>query len=436
MESLKPYDTVEVKIKKDNKITTISGIVMPKEEGDAKNEICIRMENGYKIGLILDKNTTVKKTGHVKETPATETKLENTSGKNNQKILFISTGGTIASKIDYKTGAVIAKFTARELEEKVPQLKEIARPEAKTIFSEMSENLTPKHWEIIAKEIASNLNRNDIAGIILMHGTDTLGYTASALSFILKDIGKPVCIVGAQRSSDRGSSDTFMNLICASHVAVGNFAGVFCVMHANTDDDYCAVIKGTRARKMHSSRRDAFKSINEKPVAFVWENGKIKSISKSKKRDNNLKTTIAGNFSSDVMLIKTYPGLNPNVIDFAIKNSIQGIVIEGTGLGHTCTVRKNNFLPYFKKCAKLKIPVIMTTQTVYGRTNPNVYSAARYIAETGVIYVEDCISETAYVKLRWVLSQTKDIKEIEKLMKENVAGEIEERSEIIDYEMK
>ena len=432
MESLKPYDTVEVKIKKNSKTTTISGIVMRKEEADAKNEICIRMENGNKMGLILDKNTTIKKTGHVKETPTTENNPNKSPNKNNQKILFISTGGTIASKIDYKTGGVIAKFTARELEEKVPQLKEIAQPEAKTIFSEMSENLTPKHWKIIAKEIALNINRNDIAGIILMHGTDTLGYTASALSLILKDIGKPVCIVGAQRSSDRGSSDTFMNLICASHVAVGNFAGVFCVMHANTDDNYCSAIIGTRARKMHSSRRDAFKSINENPIAFVYPNGKIKNITNSKKRDNNLNTKIAGNFDSDVMLIKTYPGLNPNIIDFAIKNSVKGIVIEGTGLGHTCTIGKNNFLPYFKKCAKLKIPVIMTTQTVWGRTNPCVYSAARYIRETGVIYVEDCISETAYVKLRWVLSQTKDIKEIENLMTKNIAGEISERSDIIE----
>ncbi|MCK5476588.1 MAG: Glu-tRNA(Gln) amidotransferase subunit GatD [Candidatus Aenigmarchaeota archaeon] len=434
MESLKPYDTIEVKIKKDNKTTIIKGIVMPKEEDDAKNEICIRMENGYKTGLILDKNTTVKKTGHVNETPTTIKKSENTPDKNNQKILFISTGGTIASKIDYKTGAVIAKFTARELEEKVPQLKEIAQPEAKTIFSEMSENLTPKHWETIAKEIALNLKRKDIAGVIIMHGTDTLGYTASALSFILKDIGKPVCIVGAQRSSDRGSSDTFMNLICASHIAVGNFAGVFCVMHANTDDNYCSVIKGTRARKMHSSRRDAFKSINENPVAYVWQDGKIKNITNSKKRDNNLQTKIVGNLRPEVMLIKTYPDLNPSVIDYAIQNKTCGIIIEGTGLGHVCTKGENNFLPYFKKCAKLNIPVIMTTQTVYGRTNPYVYSALRHIADTSVIYAEDMISETAYIKLKWVLSQTKDMHEIKKMMLNNFAGEISERSEIVDDE--
>ncbi|MCK5176876.1 MAG: Glu-tRNA(Gln) amidotransferase subunit GatD, partial [Candidatus Aenigmarchaeota archaeon] len=275
---------------------------------------------------------------------------------------------------------------------------------------------------------------NDIAGIILMHGTDTLGYTASALSLILKDIGKPVCVVGAQRSSDRGSSDTFMNLICASHVAVGNFAGVFCVMHANTDDNYCSVIKGTRARKMHSSRRDAFKSINENPVAYVWQDGKIKNITNSKKRDNNLQTKIVGNLRPEVMLIKTYPGLNPNIIDFALKSGVQGIIIEGTGLGHTCTIGEKSFLPYFEKCAKLGIPVIMTTQTIHGRTNHFVYSAARHITDTGVIYAEDMISETAYTKLKWILSQTNNITKIKEMMLTNFAGEISERSEIVNEE--
>ena len=432
MDSLKPYDKVEVKIKKRKKTTIINGIIMPKEEDDTKNEICIRMKSGYKIGLILDKNIIVKKTGYIKEIQTTEKESKKISSTGRKKILFISTGGTIVSKIDYKTGGVIAKFTAKEVEEKIPLLKKIAKTETKTVFSKMSENLTPKDWKRIAKEIKININREEISGIILMHGTDTLGYTASALSFILQDIGKPICLVGAQRSSDRGSSDTFMNLICASHVATMDFAGVFCVMHANTDDDYCAIIKGTRVRKMHSSRRDAFKSINEMPVALVWENGKIKNINKTNKRASNLKTKIIGNFNPDVMLIKNYPGLNPKIINYALQNQVKGIIIEGTGLGHICTAGKNNFLPYFKKCAELNVPVIMTTQTIYGRTNPHVYSAARYIAETGVIYAEDMIGETAYIKLRWVLSQTDKKKEIEKLMKKNIAGEISNRSEIID----
>ena len=411
---------------------TIKGTIMPKQEDDKKNEICIRRQDGYKMGIKLRENINIEEIDKLKNQKLKEEKNKITYDITKPKVLIISTGGTIASKIDYKTGAVIAKFTANDLVEKIPELINIAQMEAINVFNEMSENFTSSHWQKIAEVIYKNINREKISGIILMQGTDTLSYTASALSFLLNKLGKPVCIVGSQRSIDRGSSDAFMNLVCASHFAISDFAGVFCIMHATMNDDFCFAIRGTRVKKMHSSRRDAFKSINEMPIAKIYPKGNIQILNKKyNKRNNNLNTELNGNLNPEVMLIKTYPGLNPNIIDFAIEKKIKGIVLEGTGLGHCCTKGKNNFLPFFEKCKKKNIPVIMTTQTIYGRVNAYVYSALRILEKAGLIYAEDMISEVAYIKLKWVLSQENNLNEVKKLMLINVADEISERSEII-----
>lgn len=129
--------------------------------------------------------------------------------------------------------------------------------------------MKPKHWIKIAHEVAKSLNSGD-SGVVVAHGTDTMGYTAAALSFMLRDLGKPVILVGAQRSSDRPSSDAAMNLICSVRMSTSDVAEVMVVMHGETGDTYCLAHRGTKVRKMHTSRRDAFRSINDVPIAKVW----------------------------------------------------------------------------------------------------------------------------------------------------------------------
>ena len=268
-----------------------------------------------------------------------ENEIEKNYENEEKTISILGTGGTIASKIDYKTGGVYASFSPSDIVAQVPELKNIANIRAREVMRIMSEDITPNDWKIIAREVAKELNSNS-TGVIITHGTDTMHYTAAALSFMLRELKKPVVLVGAQRSSDRGSSDAFINLICASHfVAKSNVAEVCIVMHENMNDLACVAIRGCRARKMHTSRRDAFKPINDKPIARITPDGKIEMLSNNYRTCKNEKPYVIldDKIEEKVALIKMYPGVDARIIDFYIRNGYKGFVIEATGLGHVST---------------------------------------------------------------------------------------------------
>jgi len=263
-------------------------------------------------------------------------------------------------------------------------------------------------------------------------GTDTLHIVAAALSFFLKDLNKPVLITASQRSVDRGSSDAFMNLICSVTAAAKfNAAEVMTCLHGTTNDDYCLLIRGTKVRKMHTSRRDAFRPINELPLAKVFENGEIEIVNDNFKSRNDSKVKVQDKFEEKTALIQIYPGMDPGVLDYYIDKGIKGIVLAATALGHVPTDKSPlNILPKIKKAIDKKIPVIISTQTLYGRVHPYVYTNLRKLSlQLNCIFVEDTMPEVAYVKLGWVLGQTNDPDEIRKLMTTNIAGEITERTE-------
>jgi glutamyl-tRNA(Gln) amidotransferase subunit D len=335
-------------------------------------------------------------------------------------VTIIGTGGTIASKIDYKTGAVHPSFTTSELTNAIPELSKIANIKTKLLFNILSENMTPEHWKDIAKAVAEELNQG-ASGVVVAHGTDTLGYTSAALSFMLQNLEKPVVLVGSQRSSDRPSSDSSLNLVSAVKVATSDIGEVVALMHGSSSDDFCSIHKGTKVRKLHSSRRDAFKSVNAKPIGTVQD---VINFDEDYRKRGKGKVEVNDKLEEKVALVKIYPGIKSEVLDYYIDN-YNGIVLEGTGLGHV----PEDLLKSIEKAEKKKVPIVMTTQTLYGRIDMKVYSTGRELISRGVISGEDMLPETAYVKLMHVLGSTSDLEEIKEKMQTNIAGEIGDRTE-------
>jgi glutamyl-tRNA(Gln) amidotransferase subunit D len=340
------------------------------------------------------------------------------------KVALISTGGTIASIIDYRTGGVHAALSANDLYVSVPELADYASIDPEVLMSEYSENLRPEHWTSIAERIVEKIKTKKYRGIVVSHGTDTMHYTAAALSFALQKLPVPVVLVGAQRSSDRPSSDAALNLLGATIFATkSEYAGVFVAMHGGTSDDIIACHRGLRVRKNHTSRRDAFESIDMTPAAFVRNN----EIEMQHKDQNKLDKVFSGRafevktrFEKRVILLKYYPGFEPTLIEHAINVGYRGIIIEGTGLGH---VGKQCF-PALKKAVDAGIMVCMTSQCIWGHVRMTVYDTGRDLLDIGVIPLSDMISETATVKAMWALANSKDVEDAKKIMQENLAGEI------------
>jgi len=280
-----------------------------------------------------------------------------------------------------------------------------------------------RDWAKIAKIAVKELNDNNVRGVIVTHGTDFLHYTSSALSFMLRKIGKPVVLTYSQRSSDRGSSDARLNLLCAARAAISDIAEVMLVGHATTNDDFCYALPGTKCRKMHTSRRDTFKAINAKPLAKIWID-RIEPITGYKKRQKQ-KTELDAVFEEKVALIKFYPGQNPDILDYYAKKGYKGIVIEMSGLGHVITEGKKSWIPKLKSLIAKDIVICAAPQTLYGRLDSYVYSPGRELEKIGVLYLGDILPETALVKLGYVLGhkEWKTKEKIKEMMLENIAGE-------------
>ena len=391
------------------------GVLMPHHEFSDEDIITIKLKNGYNIGIAIDQNTEIKLIEKHKETMKETKTIPHDLKK--PTVSIIGTGGTIACYVDYRTGAVHPATNAQELAFSVPEIFDICNVKANVAFQMFSENLEVSHWKTLAKEVAKELNGGS-HGVVIPHGTDTLGYTAAALSFMLKNLSGPVVLVGAQRSSDRPSSDAAQNLIAAVTVAAKSDIGeVVVVMHGETSDTYTTIHRGTKVRKFHTSRRDAFKTVNEMPLGKI-EDGEIKVDGKYKKKSSG-KVTVDDKMEEDIGIVYSYPGLKPEDIP-----NKKGIVFVGTGLGHA----PEKTFARIKQLIKNGTAIVMTSQCIFGRINMRVYSAGRDLIKAGVISGEDMLPETAFVKLMWALAHEKNRDEIEKLMTTNIAGEISERT--------
>jgi glutamyl-tRNA(Gln) amidotransferase subunit D len=412
------------------KITTedaeITGLVMPRYESANEEYIVIKLESGYNTGIHVGKIKSITKLSKVTSTstvryyhiPADKPK------QNLPKVALISTGGTIASTIDYRTGGVHAALSANDLYVSVPELADYASIDPEVLMSEYSENLRPEHWTSIAERIVEKIKTKKYRGIVISHGTDTMHYTAAALSFALQNLPVPVVLVGAQRSSDRPSSDAPLNLLGATiFAAESKYAGIFVAMHAGTSDDTIACHVGTRVRKNHTSRRDAFESIDMNPVAVV-KNNEIEVQKKDQKGPlevfSDKPFEVKTRFDDRVILLKYYPGFDPTLIEHAVNAGYMAIVFEGTGLGH---VGKQCF-PALKKAVDAGLMVCMASQCVWGRVRMTVYDTGRDLLDIGLVPLSDMISETATVKAMWALANSEDVEDAKKIMQENLAKEI------------
>ncbi len=416
-----------IRITKDGEV--YEGILIPRSEYGDEKHIVIKIKSGYNIGTRITPNTKIQKIG-VGAKPAFAAPPQPPQNPELPKVVIISTGGTIASRVDYRTGAVRPALTASDLYSVVPELATIAQIDAQILFSIFSENITPSHWTQIAETVAQQISEG-ADGIVIAHGTDTLGYTAAALSFALQNLPVPVLLVGSQRSADRPSSDAATNLIGAVFSAAhAPFAEVAVAMHETLSDTTTAIHRGTKVRKCHTSRRDTFKSVNTQPIAKIQDQKITMQTENYRKRDKSRKLILKPEFNEKVALLKFYPSMNPQIINWLAENDYKGIILEGTGLGHV----GNYCHETLKKAIKKGILIAMTSQCIWGRVNMNVYDTGRDLLEIGVIPLEDMLAETALVKLMWIFGQTNNVEEAKQMLKTNIAGEISPRTSLGDID--
>jgi len=417
----KPGDKVRVKTA-DGEYT---GILMPAPQLLKTKSILLKMPNGYNMGLDWERVERVDVVEKYNVPKQKGGEPQHVSGK--PVIAILSTGGTISSKVDYRTGGVYASYTASELMQSMPELSDKVNLKTEAIMNVMSEDMTPDNWVGMAEAVIKHLN-SGVSGVVLTHGTDTMHYSSAALSFLLHDVSKPVVFTGAQRSVDRGSSDAFLNLRCSIALAASDFAGVSLVMHGSMEDNFCFAHSGVRVRKMHTSRRDAFKSINAKPLGKLSHEGVVEFTSEQRKRSEG-ECSIDCSFIDKVAFIKVSTAIDPGFVDYFVDKGVHGIVFEGTALGHVPTSGKGrSLIPSIERAGDKGIVMAMTTQCLYGRVNPFVYSNLREVSSRGVIYCEDMLPEVAYVKMMWALAKSRDLGGVGGIMLTNFVGEISERS--------
>lgn len=395
-----------------------TGIVMPSRS----DKIVLKLKSGYNVGLALDGAGV-----EVLEAPPQPPKPARKAHPQDPglpKVTILSTGGTIASRVDYRTGAVSSQFTADDILDAIPELTAMANFSGRVLSMIFSEDMDPATWQSLARACHEEI-RNGADGIIVTHGTDTLSYTAAALAFMVRS-PVPIVLVGAQRSSDRPSSDNAMNMICAAAVATSDIAGVTVVMHGETSDDFCYVHRGTKARKLHTSMRTAFRSVNVPPIAKVdYAARKITPLSGYVKRGEEELRLMDG-MESKCALVKFYPGMPPDIVDYYREKGYRGLVLEGTGLGHVST----KWMAALGKAVGSGMSVVMTSQCINGRICDRVYSTGIDLLGAGVIEGEDMLPETALVKLMWALGREKGPEGVKKAMQTDIAGEIRWRSTI------
>ena len=394
---------------------TYTGILMPRYETSDDSHVVLKLKSGYNVGIELDEIKNIEKMS----SPEEKREMSNVKKTDSSlpKILLLSTGGTIASKVDYRTGAVTPALTAADLNDAVPEIANIANIDAEVLFSEYSENLQPEHWIETAKKIESIVNLG-YKGVIVAHGTDTMHYSSAFLSFALSGLKIPVVFVGSQRSSDRPSSDAALNLIAATRfITQTDVNGVYIAMHHNESDDTISCHLGTRVRKNHTSKRSAFDTVGNDPAFLILDEKIIKNYTNEFFKDQTFNPR--PNIDTRVALVKYHPGYEPKQIDTLIDLGFKAIIFEGTGLGHVGKTMYNAV----KKASERGLFLGMTSQCIDGRVRMTVYESGRDLLELGIIPLENMIPEVALVKTMWALGNSDDNNDLKKLLLENIASE-------------
>jgi glutamyl-tRNA(Gln) amidotransferase subunit D len=398
------------------------GVILPRSEIADDRHIVLKMWNGYNIGVAAEHVEAVRETGY-KEAHYKIPESEFPTDPGKPRVTLFGTGGTIASRLDYRTGAVIPAFTPGELYGAVPELADICNLRTEKLFGIFSENMGPEQWTTTATAIGREI-RAGVDGIVIGHGTDTMHHTAAILSFMVQNSPVPIVLVGSQRSSDRPSSDAAFNLRCAAFTAAhSDVAEVVVCMYGPTSDQYNLLHRGTRVRKMHSSYRSTFRTVGDVPIGRVSPEKVEPLRADYRRRRTDRDVVVDTAFEERVAIVYYYPNMHPDMIESLIDRDYRGIVIAGTGLGH---VNKPLYEP-LRRARDRGIAVYMTVQTLWGYVQMFVYDTGRDLMERGVVPAGNMLPEVAYVKLCWALGHTRDLDEVRRIMLTPVAGEITER---------
>ena len=398
------------------------GLILPRSETADEFHIVLKIPVGYNIGIAAKRIQAINILGR-KEAHYKIPEKEFPYDPKKPRVKLLGTGGTIASRLDYRTGAVIPAFSPGELYGSVPELADICNLETEKLYGVFSENMGPDQWIGLAEAIGREIEKG-VQGIVIGHGTDTMHHTSAILSFMVQDSPVPIVMVGSQRSSDRPSSDAAFNLInSVTTAAISDIAEVMVCMFGPTSDLYGLLHRGTRVRKMHSSYRSTFRTIGDIPIATVSREKvtPLREDYKRRRNDNNVKVNAV--FDDRVAIVYYYPNMKPDMIDSLIDNGYKGIVIAGTGLGHV----NKPLYPALKRAQEKGVAVYMTVQTLWGYVQMYVYDTGRDMMELGVIPAANMLPEVAYVKLGWALGQTDDLDKVKEIMLTPIAGEITER---------
>ncbi|HPD64963.1 MAG TPA: Glu-tRNA(Gln) amidotransferase subunit GatD [Bacteroidia bacterium] len=429
LEILKRFNArVWAQVEIDSTRGLFKGTILPRAENTDDEHIVLKIITGYNIGIDINTINNIVETGYKKAVYQIPLK-DFPYSKEKPNVKLFGTGGTIASRLDYRTGAVIPAFTPGELYGAVPELADICNLTTEKLFAVFSENMGPEQYKKLAIAIGNEIEKG-IDGIIIGHGTDTLHYTAAALSFMVQNPPVPIILVGSQRSSDRPSSDAALNLMHAATAAGhGQIAEVLVNMFGPTSDEYGFLHRGTRVRKMHSSYRSTFRTIGDTPVATVNRQGvfPIKKDFKPRRKDRNV--TIMPYFEERVTMIYYYTNMNPDIIDSLVDMGYKGIIIIGTGLGHV----NKPLYPAIERANKKGVAIYMTVQTLWGYVHMFVYDTGRDLMAKGVIPLENMIPETAYIKLGWALGQTSDLEKVKEIMLTPICDDITPREPYNGY---
>jgi len=404
------------------------GTILPRSENDDTFHIVLKIPTGYNVGIDTHTVLDMVEKGYKKANyKIPEKEFPYTEGL--PKVKLFGTGGTIASRLDYRTGAVIPAFTPGELYGAVPELADICNLTTEKLFAVFSENMGPEQYKKLAISIGEEI-KNGVDGIVIGHGTDTLSHTAAALTFMVQDSPVPIILVGSQRSSDRPSSDAALNLMHAMTAAgKGDIAEVMVCMFGPTSDEYGFLHRGTRVRKMHSSYRSTFRTIGDIPAATITRNGVVplRENYKHRRKDRNVK--ILPYFEEKVTILYYYPNMNPDIIDALVDLGYKGIIFAGTGLGHV----NKPLYPAIERAHKKGVHMYMSVQTLWGFAHMFVYDTGRDMMARGIVPAWNMIPETAYIKLGWVLGQTDDPAEVKRMMLSSINDEITEREPYNGY---
>ncbi len=401
---------------------TYEGLLLPRSQHTVDTYVTLKVDTGYNLGIHVDETTSLEEIGYQKghyKLPSVDVKTQ----KGLPSVTLLGTGGTVASRLDYRTGAVLPAFTPEELFSAVPELTSTVNLTPKTLYQILSENFRPEYWVKTAESIAKEIE-DGADGVIIGHGTDTMCTTGAALAYFLRNLNVPVVLVGSQRSSDRPSSDGPRNILYAARVAgYADLGEVVVCMHGGTSDSYNLIHRATRCRKMHSSRRDTFRTLDDIPIGKIDDSGFTWFKDDVRRRSSNEDFYLDTKMDTRVGMLYSYPGMNPDILESMVNQGYHGIIMIGTGLGHVGT----DMFPALERCQEQEIPVILVVEPLFGYVQLRVYETGRDMLARGVIEGGNMLPSAAYTKLIWVLGHTRNIDEVKRLMQTNVAGEITAR---------